>query len=82
MSASVNPLLPTAYDLIWSGIVAVLLAVTVAAIVSIVRHAKQLSGASYVLWVLVVLLAPVLGVALWFVFGRPKVRETAGVSAG
>lgn len=81
MTEDVNPLIPAAYDLVWSSMVVLLLAVVVVGIVSIVRHAKHLDNLAYVLWILAVLMMPVLGVALWFAFGRPKVRESRMQSA-
>lgn len=82
MDEAVNPLIPAPYDLIWSGMVAVMFALMVAAIVSVVRHAKHLSALAYVLWILVVLSLPLLGSALWFAFGRQAVRQKSVASAG
>lgn len=77
MLAVVNPLLPAWYDVVWSAAAAVGLALLLAAIISIARHARPLSWGAFALWILVVLVAPVLGPLLWFVVGRASARSAA-----
>ncbi|WP_293696469.1 PLDc N-terminal domain-containing protein [uncultured Agrococcus sp.] len=81
MADAVNPLIPAGYDILWTSVAVLHIAVVVAAIVSIVRHAKHLDTPAYVLWILAVLAMPVIGVALWFAFGCPKVRESLSPTA-
>ncbi|MDH6236868.1 PLDc N-terminal domain-containing protein [Cryobacterium sp. CG_9.6] len=64
-----NPLLPAASDLVWSGVVVIGVVLLVITIVQISR-AATLSTTARALWVLGILIAPVIGVLAWFVIGR------------
>ena len=64
-----NPLIPTPYDVAWSVLVIAVLACSVAAIVSMVRT-RGLSGGRFLLWLLLVLAAPLAGALAWFACGR------------
>lgn len=60
-----NPLIPAAYDLAWSGVVVLALALAITALVSIVRA----SGGGRdlrMLWGIAVVLLPILGSICWF----------------
>ncbi len=52
------------------------IAVVTYALVDISRH-RGLSTPAAVLWVLLVVLLPFVGPALWFFVGRPRVRHPA-----
>lgn len=71
-----NPLLPAAFDIAWSSVAVVLLALTIMALVSLARHAKRLPITAALVWTLVVLLFPVVGALAWFAIGRRSVRAT------
>lgn len=62
---SENPLLPAAYDVIWSGIVVALVALLVWALVSIYR--SDLDAVAKLVWAIIVFLLPVVGPICWFV---------------
>lgn len=70
MNEIVNPLVPTAYDVVFGGFAVLLVALQIATTVSIVRHASKLSLLALVLWLVAVWVLPVVGAALWFVSGR------------
>jgi hypothetical protein len=53
-----NPLIPAGYDIVWSAIAVVLLALMILALVSLARSAKRLSGVQGLLWTLVVIAVP------------------------
>lgn len=79
-----NPLVPGAFDLVWSGgilaIFLVALALWVIALVRISRQRAGLPGASAVLWVILVTVVPFAGAIAWFVAGdrRPRASTTGG----
>lgn len=66
-----NPQLPASYDLVWSGIVVVVLALMATAIWQALRS-KHYSGGQQLMWALLIVVVPVLGALAWFVLGRPK----------
>ncbi len=70
-----NPLMPAAYDLVWSGLAVVAFGLAVWGIVSLSRSAARLSSTMVLVWALVILLVPVLGPVAWLAAGR-----RAGVS--
>ncbi len=65
-----NPLIPAAYDLVWSGLAVVAFGLAVWGIVSLSRRARQLSSTLVLVWALVILLVPVLGPVSWLAAGR------------
>ncbi|KTR96678.1 hypothetical protein NS220_00830 [Microbacterium testaceum] len=67
---AVNPLIPTAYDLVWSGLAVVAFGLAVWGIVSLSRSARRLSSTVVLIWALVILLVPVLGPVSWLFAGR------------
>jgi hypothetical protein len=67
-----NPLLPTGYDVMWTAVLAGIVALAVVAIAQIGR-AKAVTGVEAAVWVLVVLALPVAGSLAWFVL-RPDRR--------
>jgi hypothetical protein len=64
-----NPLIPAAYDLAWSGVLVIWLALLIVALLQI-RRAPALTPTTRAIWVLVVLVGPVIGPLAWFVVGR------------
>lgn len=70
---SENPLLPAAYDVIWSGVVLVLVVLLIWAMVSIAR--SGLDPRVRLVWAIIVLLLPVVGPICWFV-ARPQKSNT------
>jgi len=77
-----NPLIPTGFDVAASLIAVVVIAATIAAVVSIARVGRRLSAATALVWVLIVLLLPALGPVAWFVAGKPaKARPDASDAA-
>lgn len=67
---TVNPLLPTSYDVMWTVVMVAVLVLSIAALVQVLRS-KALSGIAALVWVLVILALPVLGSIGWFVL-RPN----------
>ncbi len=80
-----NPLIPAAYDLIWSlgGLViaAALMAAWALALLSIQRHSDRLPAAATAVWVGIVLLTSVRGAIAWFTIGRPQARRVSAVTS-
>lgn len=64
-----NPLIPTAYDVVMSALVMLAIVYSIAAIISMLRI-RSLNGGRFLVWLLLVLAAPVLGATAWFVYGR------------
>ncbi len=55
----------------WFGLAALALCIlTVAAVVSIMRHASQLSRRVLVVWLIVTVIFPPIGAIAWFAAGR------------
>ncbi|MFK0402924.1 PLD nuclease N-terminal domain-containing protein [Microbacterium sp. NPDC090225] len=71
-----NPLVPAAYDIVFSLVWLVVCAYAVVALVSAVRD-RRTDGIRFLLWFLIIVLLPVIGPTAWFVI-RP--REGEGVS--
>lgn len=70
----VNPLLPAAYDVAWSAVALVVLALFAVAFVSLMRNAKSMTPGVGLVWALVVLLIPAVGPLAWLAIGRRTVR--------
>lgn len=70
MSAEHNPLLPAGYDIVWSVVTVIVIALTIVALVMLARSAKHLTGAQALGWTAVVLFVPVLGPVAWLAIGR------------
>lgn len=69
-----NPTLPPAYDIAWTVLALLWLALVVATTVSVLR-ARHTSGAAKIAWILIVVALPILGSLAWFTLGsRPAVR--------
>ena len=68
-----NPLIPAGYDIAWSGLTLLVIALIVAALVSLARAARLLASVQALAWTLVVLFVPVLGAIAWLSIGRRAV---------
>jgi hypothetical protein len=75
MEDTTNPLIPGVYDVVWVVTPVLVLALMVIALVSISRTAHR-SRTEVVVWVLVVLLAPVLGSIAWLAVKASLRRPT------
>lgn len=62
---AVNPALPAAYDIAWSASIVVWVAIAVIFCVKVVRD-QTLTPGSKLLWIAVIVCAPVVGVIAWF----------------
>ncbi len=78
--AMVNPLIPAAYDIVWSIATVGLLVLLVAALISIGRAGRGIGSVAVLGWTLLAILLPLLGPLAWFLAGRPAARRAA--SAG
>ncbi len=65
-----NPLVPASYDIVWSIVFIVGLALTIAALVSIARRAKPLTATHALVWTLLAIFVPLLGPIAWLTIGR------------
>lgn len=65
---------PVGYDIAWSAMLLLWIALTVSGLVSIVRSDLDLAGKAG--WCAVVLLIPVLGAAVWFFLQRRRTRTS------
>lgn len=72
-----SPLLPTAYDLLWSLVLLCYLALVVGALVSLGRSGRGLGPGMTLVWAALILLLPLLGPAAWFFAGRRSVSTPA-----
>lgn len=61
---------PPLYDVVWSAVPFVLLAVTIAGLVSFARRSPEMPGFESLVWLLIVIVAPLIGTVLWFAIGR------------
>ena len=67
-----NPLVPSAYDVVWGAVMLVPLVLAIAALVSLARSRASLTATQTLGWVLLILLIPLLGAIAWLVAGRPR----------
>ena len=72
-----NPLLPAGYDIMWSLVLAVALALTVTALWQVLRS-RELTGTQAVVWALVILALPVLGPVAWWILRPGRDARAAG----
>ena len=70
MGDSINPLLPAGYDIAWTAISILLIALVIVALVSIARTAKRLTSTHALIWTLVTIFVPVVGPIAWLSIGR------------
>jgi hypothetical protein len=67
-----NPLVPSAYDVVWGAVMIVPLVLAIIALVSVARSRASLTATQTLGWVLLILLIPLLGAIAWLVAGRPR----------
>lgn len=72
-----NHLLPAAYDIAWSVTMALVMVLTVVALIVLVRSARQLAAGWALIWTLLILFVPVVGSALWLTAGRRMTLATS-----
>lgn len=68
-----NPLIPAGYDIVWSLVAVLVIALTIAALVTIARSARRLTATQALIWTVIVLLVPLLGPVAWLTIGRRAV---------
>lgn len=81
MSDSANPLIPAAYDIVWSVVTAAVIALAIIALVSLARSARRLTTMQALIWTLLVLFVPVLGAVAWLTIGRRSAADVAPAGA-
>jgi len=62
--------MPAGYDIAWSVVSVLVLALMILAVVSLARSAKRLNAARGLTWTLLVLFVPVIGPLAWLSIGR------------
>jgi Phospholipase_D-nuclease N-terminal len=70
---AINPLLPSAFDIFW-GVTLVAVGVALLTLwgVALLQIARAtMEDTARAVWVLIVVLAPVIGAIAWFAIGRP-----------
>ncbi len=73
MTVEHNPLIPAAYDVVWSVVALLVIVLTIVALVTLSLLAKRLTSAQALVWTLVVLFVPLVGPAVWLSIGRRAV---------
>lgn len=73
-----NPLIPTGYDIAWSSVAVLTLGLLIAAMVSLVRAARRLTGTQALLWTVIILFVPVVGPLCWMLIGRRAADTQSG----
>lgn len=68
----VSPLIPAGYDIAFSIVPIVLVAVLIVGLVSIIRRYRAMSVLEAAGWSAVVVIAPVVGTVVWFLVGRKR----------
>lgn len=71
-----NPLMPPAYDLVWSTISIAAIVMLIIALVSLSRNRAELTAQQASLWVLLMIFLPLIGPFAWLLAGRPARLET------
>lgn len=72
----VNPIVPAGYYAAWALVAAVVITFMILAVVSVIRRRADLSGTTFIVWLLVILALPGVGAAAWFLLGRSQVRTS------
>ena len=70
MGDSIHPLLPAGYDIAWTAISVLLIALVIVALVSLAQSAKRLTSWQALIWTLVTIFVPVVGPIAWLSIGR------------
>lgn len=69
MTPAANPLLPATYDWAWNAFIALVSLLMFAALIDVMRLATFLRAME---WVALIVLVPVAGPVIWFVYGRNR----------
>lgn len=64
-----NPIWPAAYDGLWNALIFLVSALMLLALLDVMRTATFLRAVE---WVVLIVLVPVVGPAIWFIYGRRK----------
>lgn len=75
-----NPVLPAAYDIVWSAVV-VIYFIAILALCLHVARTTSLSSSNRVLWILVIVAAPVVGAIAWYASAEWR-RQNQGRDVG
>lgn len=67
-----NPLWPAAYDFLWTALMFLVSGLMLAALLDVMRTATFLRAIE---WVVLIVLVPVAGPALWFIYGRRRFTD-------
>ena len=65
-----NPVIPAAYDVVWTAVLVAYLALIIVALVSLSRTAPRLSSWLAFAWAALIIAVPVLGALAWLAVGR------------
>ncbi|MDF2563134.1 MAG: hypothetical protein K0R99_4580 [Microbacterium sp.] len=65
-----NPLLPAGYDIAWSVVAALVIALTLFALIGLARSATRLTGWQGTVWAALIVLVPVIGPMAWLMIGQ------------
>ena len=66
-----NPLLPAAYDGVWTAFIALVTVLLFAALLDVMRLRKA-TFTRAIEWVVLIVLVPVAGPGIWFAYGRRR----------
>lgn len=64
-----NPLLPAEYDFAWRALIFLITVMMLAALFDVMRTATFLRAVE---WVVLIVLVPIVGPTIWFVYGRNR----------
>ena len=67
-----NPLWPAAYDGLWNALMFLISGLMLAALLDVMRTATFLRAVE---WVALIVLVPVVGPAVWFIYGRRRFTD-------
>lgn len=71
-----NPLVPTAFDVLMTIVAVLAFAYSATAFVSIVR-VRRVEPLVFLFWAAIVLLVPIVGPTIWFLIGRNRLRVSS-----
>lgn len=77
--SAVNPLVPAFYDVAFSVVPLILVAVMVVSLVSIIRRYRAMSVFESFGWTALVVFAPIIGAIVWFAIGRDRYEAQPAV---
>ncbi len=77
---TVDPLVPTGYVVAASSIWIAVVLFAVAAFVSVIRT-RSVTGLRALIWIGLIVFAPMIGSVAWFLIGRPRERAARRVQS-